>query len=297
MPSAAVTFLAVASSAVSICSAQIGPLAPPAGSPADTGPSLPQVEPRVDVNALPLADPATNRLYELAPGNYYLTADITVPAGFTGIAVLDGGVDLDLNGFRIKADPGDPGTTGINLGIQTAERGVRIRNGTIYGMRSSGVSGSFSGGSVLEDLRFEDCNTGMTASGVGVVRDCVFFGGSSPVSAGGVVFERCRFTFTSGNSTVGVGDGGGLRDCTMTSVAGGSPEVLLLGVNSFMTGCRFGGFGRIDVRLTGLRHVVVQNVISRDVIDQSGESVVGPGVNFINIGSATNPFANVLMQP
>lgn len=114
-----------------------GPLNPPAGPITSTGKPLAEIQPRTAINAANTPGSAAAVHEITASGSYYLTADILVPAGLTGLRITANDVTIDLNGFRIY------GFGGSGNGIQTAfisgGSTITLRNGTLEGV-SNGVS-------------------------------------------------------------------------------------------------------------------------------------------------------------
>lgn len=110
-----------------------GPLAPPA-APAPSMKTLDQIEARTPIPATPVGfypyvgPPAYFTISQ--SGSYYLTGNLTVPAGKDAIVIVDGvnDVTLDLNGFTIKVDT-DHGWSGINMKGSHAR--ITIYNGNI----------------------------------------------------------------------------------------------------------------------------------------------------------------------
>lgn len=88
-----------------------GALTPPGGPPAAGGRTLLQIKPHIPLQGgtVPAGGGALFNITQ--PGSYYLTADIVVPPGQTGVRIASDGVVLDLNGFRIL------GATGAATGV------------------------------------------------------------------------------------------------------------------------------------------------------------------------------------
>lgn len=95
------------------------------------------------------------------PGSYRLSGNLVVPnAGTTAIVVTAPNVTLDLNGFTIGGPtvcsgfpPScTPAGTGMGIDGSTDARGLVVRNGSVSGMGSTGVS-ALASGSSIENLR------------------------------------------------------------------------------------------------------------------------------------------------
>ena len=85
-----------------------GPLNPPAGPVTSTYKTLVEVEPRTAISAVNTPANPNASFVITQPGSYYLTGDITVPSGKSGIQVYAYGVTVDLNGFTIRGSSGLP---------------------------------------------------------------------------------------------------------------------------------------------------------------------------------------------
>jgi hypothetical protein len=109
-----------------------GSLTPP-GAPAPTMKSLSQVEARTLIATAPFTISQ--------PGSYYLTSNLTVPAG-NAIDITTSGVTLDLNGFTIRSTAAS--ATGYGILINSSLRNITIVNGFIEGGVTN-VAGVYSG--------------------------------------------------------------------------------------------------------------------------------------------------------
>jgi parallel beta-helix repeat protein len=112
-----------------------GSLNPP-GSPAPTGKILPEVEPRIAINANNTPGDATSVYRITHPGSYYLTANIVGPIGKNGITIASNDVVIDLNGFNMLGMAGS--LTGIAVSGST--NSIIIRNGTVNGWGGDGIN-------------------------------------------------------------------------------------------------------------------------------------------------------------
>ena len=103
-----------------------GSLTPP-GTPAPTMKSLDQIEPRRPINSTNTPGDATNQFIINQPGSYYLTGNVSVPAGKDGISVQANDVTVDLSGFSLT---GTAPRVGVIVG--TFSR-VTVKNGNLSG--------------------------------------------------------------------------------------------------------------------------------------------------------------------
>ncbi len=117
-----------------------GPLNPPTGPITSTYKTLTEVEPRVVVDATNTPGDVDSVFRIDAPGSYYLTGNVTGVANASGIEIDADDVTLDLNGFTVS------GVANAIDGVfvESAHRGVTIRNGIVRGWGGSGVNGSSS---------------------------------------------------------------------------------------------------------------------------------------------------------
>jgi len=115
-----------------------------------------------------------------ASGSYRLTGDLVVPdANTTAIQVTASDVRLDLNGFAIVRS-GCQGATfdctppsGSGFGVQTTTstaNGVSVRNGSVVGMGSTGISVGTAGEIAEVHLRWNRTD-GVFAGALSTVRD------------------------------------------------------------------------------------------------------------------------------
>ncbi len=212
-----------------------GPLAPPAGPVGSTGKTLTEVEPRVAMSQATTPGDADSVMKITASGSYYLTQNITVPSGDSGILITASNVTLDLNGFRIIGQIGS--LNGVRV---TGDRaGVQIRNGTIANTGGFGIdmtSGGTCIGAIIESVTVTNgAGGGFDTGSSSIVRNCTatnnvgngFFIGTSSVISG------CT---ASGNDAGGfiVGNNSRLVDC---SADGNGVLGYLLGSAVSVTGC------------------------------------------------------------
>ena len=203
--------------AAAAASASAGSLTPPPGPVAPTGKTTAEIEPRTPISTAPITISV--------PGSYYLTASLTVPAGFHAITINASDVTLDLNGFTISGPAGL--TTSLAAAILVNNvHGVAVRNGSLtnmrYGINFSGGNSTTSYGHLLEDVKVAKCfSIGANFAGDSpgsVVRNCTFsqIGGSTAAANanataintyGGVTVLHCAIGTVTG---VGVGLGIGI---------------------------------------------------------------------------------------
>jgi parallel beta-helix repeat protein len=139
-----------------------GPLTPPAGPVAPTMKTLSDVEPRIPLNASTAMGDATTAYKITTPGSYYLTSDVWIPQGMSGITITAARVTIDLNGFTI---------TGLNFsheGITASAGGgyLTLKNGRVTNFGLTGVN---LGGCSYVEVR--DITTSVCQSGVSVGAD------------------------------------------------------------------------------------------------------------------------------
>ncbi len=124
------------------------------------------------------------------PGSYRLSGNLIVPdADTTAISVVADNVTIDLNGFSImgptncSGPPINCSPTGEGNGISGFSLRTNVRNGTICGMGSSGISfiGSFD--SVVEKVIVNNSGSHGIASS-GIVSFCISdFNGGDGINA------------------------------------------------------------------------------------------------------------------
>lgn len=151
-------------------SAIAGPIDPPAAV-GPTYKTLFEVEPRTALTAENTPGDADSVFRITSPGSYYLTGNVSVPAGFNGIEIAAQEVTLDLKGFRIA---GASSTASGDAILVFASEAVTIRNGHIEGMGGSGVSAQNTRNLVVEDVFVDDVNgDALEASDFATFRRCV----------------------------------------------------------------------------------------------------------------------------
>ena len=189
--------------------------------------TLDQTEPRIPIGAPGYV--ITNA------GSYYLTGNLTSPAG-NGITVQADDVSIDLNGFALIG-------TGANNGILVSgtRTNLLVSNGTVrnWGSAVNAVNGNHSrferlrversltglsggtnavvdhcqafscsssginvaDGSLVQDCRAEKCGEGIKVGAHSIVLDCIARGGTLPISAGdSCLIQNC----TAAQGTLGI---------------------------------------------------------------------------------------------
>lgn len=119
-----------------------GPLDPP-GPPASTAGVL---RPGTPIDHIP---------YTIsAPGNYYVTQNLTLPAndsGYSGIVINASNVTLDLGGFYL--DGAGIGANGVMTENGTQHDGITIRNGTAQHWTQRGFWAQYVSSAHIEDVQ------------------------------------------------------------------------------------------------------------------------------------------------
>ncbi len=120
-------------------------------------------------------------------GSYYLTGDLTHGDGI-GITVMADNVTIDLMGFCIYQAGGSTG-----FGIVGHNDNLTVRNGTIKGFASGGISVSHGSNMVFERLRILENGTSgglsLMWSEKGIIRNCLIHkngNASTPDHLGGI---------------------------------------------------------------------------------------------------------------
>lgn len=178
--------------------ASAGPLNPPAGPIGPTGKTLTEIEPRIALSQAntPGDNDATPSVFKITqPGSYYLTGNINVPGGLTGIEIAASEVTIDLAGYAIL-----DGANGIDTTVSCSN--IRISNGSVRGASLSGINLQTADGAYISGLTVRLAGVGLRL-GVGTtVEDTrVTNGGTGVRLFGGVVnFRRCLLSNFSGNA-------------------------------------------------------------------------------------------------
>lgn len=162
-----------------------GDLNPPAGPVAPTMKTIQEAEPRIAINAVNTPGNASAVYRITQPGSYYLTESLTVVStSVDGIKILADGVTIDLMGFELIG-PGSGARDGINTS-STARTGIKVRNGTVRGWGSDGVSllSPVSVNCVVEGVSaISNGGRGIAVGQYSSVRDCLaHLNGSAGIS-------------------------------------------------------------------------------------------------------------------
>lgn len=213
-----------------------GPLNPPVGPVQGTMKTLVDVEPRTAISQANTPGDATATFVISQPGSYYLTGDVTVASGRSGIKITSfAGVTLDLNGFTIR------GSTGSLYGVLVQGNDIRVRNGRMQGVKGGISPGAgqltaedlditltadpaYDGISSSQYLRVSRCSIAfagqyaISAQTAALVTECSIVCANIPTSGGIVVeqgtIENCTI---SGARSLGVSMGSGtIRGVTVT---------------------------------------------------------------------------------
>jgi parallel beta-helix repeat protein len=197
-----------------------GPIDPPSGPVQGTMKSLAQVEPRIPIGAETTPGDSFSVYRIAAPGSYYLTGDLSAPAGKSGIRIDAPGVTIDLNGFRIVGQPG----SGAGIGFQNQSGqypGVVVRNGTVMNCGSGGVELYATGtiGAIVENVVASgNGNIGIMVPDGGIIRHCTAvsngsFGMQGGVSRNSIILDSVA-TLNDGSGFLLAGAGGVIRGCS-----------------------------------------------------------------------------------
>lgn len=115
-----------------------GDLNPPQGAVAPTGRSLKDVEPRTPISSLPSSPDAVHVISQA--GSYYLTEELVVPSGSSGIVVVASGpVAIDMRGFTIR---GAPGSHHAVQCVSSSCTYLEISDGFIADLDGDGIDGA-----------------------------------------------------------------------------------------------------------------------------------------------------------
>ncbi|MCC6950603.1 MAG: right-handed parallel beta-helix repeat-containing protein [Phycisphaerales bacterium] len=230
-----------------------GPLDPPPGPVTSTGKTLTEIEPRVAINASNTPGDATSLFRISQPGSYYLTSNVSLPAGVPAAITIDAmGVTLDLNGFTID------GNAHFAIGISVRAAGVSIRNGTVTRTGFSGISmdqfPTGAPGMVIEDIRvINQLGSGIPPGGSpgagtagifagrgAIIRNCYVNNAALGIAAGfNSSISGCTVEFARQHGFHLQG-GASISDCVVVGTGGGPTEgghAFFLGTGSSATNC------------------------------------------------------------
>ena len=142
-------------------------------------------------------------------GSYRLASNLVVPDANTSAIVIGKGaigVSIDLNGFSIIG----PGTVGTGIGISSAPDdpsspfgtfsnvGASVRNGTIFGMGSSGIS-LLAAGSAIENVTItKNGSFGIVANLCTLTRNRIMKNGAGGINASSCVVTQNMISQNTG---------------------------------------------------------------------------------------------------
>ena len=243
---------------------QGGPLDPP-GTPAPTGKTLPEIEPRTPISSIPVT------IFE--PGSYYLTGNLETTSPGNAITITADNVTLDLSGFTLRGNT--QGTNGIVI-ANTAQN-VTVRNGKITAWVADGISAATTFGTTVEDIEATaNGDEGIAVSTFSVVRHCTasFNGEGIDINAGEV--DGCVVQQNSGNGIRALGQSV-IRNCIAS--ANGSVGILADGTGARIESCDVYSNTGDGIRVTANAYVV------NNIASSNGAGGVGAGVHAISSGN------------
>ncbi len=182
-----------------------GSLTPPPGAPGPTMKTLDQVEARTPLSQ-PVA-PATLPIVISSSGSYYLTGNVTAPAGYTGSGISVSSnvsnVTIDLNGFTLTGVSGSGRGVLLSGGVSN----VTILNGTIRNWSSEGINGVGNRNVRVENIQaIGNGGGGIKVDVNGVVSRCLADGntGIGILGTTGCLISHCQTSGTSGSPGRGI---------------------------------------------------------------------------------------------
>lgn len=230
------TCLALVAGSVGVL-ALAGPLDPPAGGISPTYKTLTEVEPRTVINQANTPGDADSVFRITQPGSYYLAGNMTGEASKAGIEIMCSDVTIDLNGFQMVGVPGSK--WGVVAGGLIS--GLTVRDGTIRGFGSSGITGTPTH-SRVQNVTVSDCgdfginlgmggtvegcivqnigHTGILVTALGRISNCVTSRGATGILADvQTTVEGCR---AFDNTGIGIRVDGGSIATNCTAYLNGS---------------------------------------------------------------------------
>jgi len=232
-----------------------GPLNPPAGPVGATAKPLSEIEPRIALSAENTPGDADSVFKITLDGSYYLTDEVRVPEGFSGIEVAQS-CTIDLNGFSIRRDGAI--TNGSAVSVNTNENAsVRIVNGHVR-LMPTGIDGGANDDRVtIESVTFTTIDNDAINLGVDVVvRDCRFENiGGDAVQLGARASVSSCVMHTVGRSAVFVGNEGELQNILAGGCGSSTVPAVQVADNARVTGVTVRSAVGIGMRL-GERTVV-----------------------------------------
>jgi hypothetical protein len=203
------TLTTLAALALTLPAAFAGDLTPPVGPVAPTMKTLDQVEPRVPVQTLPAGQYPSAYMHEiLAPGHYYLTADVIADTT-SGIRIAASNVTLDLAGFSVRHASG---STYYGIVVFDGCEDVVIRNGHVSHFGQGILISSDASVALIEDMRMtRNGSTGLNGRAMLVRRCEASANGSGFLLTGGGLIQDC---LAVENSYTGISTNGSVVRCT-----------------------------------------------------------------------------------
>ena len=290
---------ALAIAALGATGALAGPLTPPDGPVVPTHKTLTDVEPRTPMSGATTPGTESSVFVVSQPGDYYLTADVAVPAGKNGITVTAPDVTIDLSGFTIR------GETGSLAGIAVIEADrLAVRNGRIRTCGGDGVSALASPEARFENLMISDCGGSGLVTGNGaavdlctaescgaegfllevhsVLRDCIAAGngGIGIRMQGRSQAVRCTVRDNQGPGVQSDGHANIVRECTIMDNVGDG--IAVLGTGAVVSGNYCVGHappgGGVTVYSAATDNAIIGNLII-------GPPTVGYAVHVVSTGN------------
>ena len=170
-----------------------GALTPP-GAPAPTMKTLAQIEPRIAITNLPIVINTG--------GSYYLTKSFVqnFTGSFDAITIQADNVTVDFCGFTLQQTTNTAALAGVRIGSATFNSPLRnavIKNGTIAGFASVGITSLGGRNCLIENLHVTGCTGGISFQAYGTA------------GAAGNTFRRCRLTDNASGSGILILSGAG----------------------------------------------------------------------------------------
>ncbi len=270
-----------------------GPIDPPAGAIAPTYKTLDQVEPRIPIG--PTTTPGDQyAVYRITkPGSYYLTGNLTVQDGRSGISIASSDVNIDLRGFVLTG--GENSTVGITVDPYLSD--LTIRNGTVRTWAYGGINAFNCSGGTYENLLLESNSlSGLTCGRSSNIRDCQFRANAGPglYTYVNCLVADCTSTGNDGDG-ISVSNGCVVDRCVSNDNTGDGIEtddgvkISDCGI-SFNDGCGVRATWRCTItgnhiNANGLHGVIAgsQSRVSGNTIEVNGNLGTGYGV-FLDTG-------------
>ncbi|MDX2145909.1 MAG: right-handed parallel beta-helix repeat-containing protein [Planctomycetota bacterium] len=201
-----------------------GPLSPPVGSVTSSYKTLGEVEPRIALSAANTPGDGVSVFRITQPGSYYLTGNLSVPTGRSGVVIAAGGVTLDLSGYQISGQSGS--LSGVTT-LGAAHTNVTLRNGTIAVMGGDGVALGETNSGTIENVHVRSAGgNGILVGRSSLLRDSsVSTSGANGIVLGfASIAERCTSLANAASGFVSE-FGATLRTCSARDNSGAGFEV------------------------------------------------------------------------